>query len=619
MIDALGKGTVLGYCGNVHPVRTFDDLLAVIRGPAKAVRDAVGADIGYGLWMPADVLAQVTDDDAKELRDAMGESGLVPYTFNAFPYGDFHGEVVKTRVYEPAWDDPRRSEFTLNAARLLARLVPEGAEGSISTLPIGWGPLRDALVDGRAIAAADALRDLSQSLDRIESETGRSIRVGLEPEPGCALQSASDVETFFRGPLSQRPGSERVHNRIGVCHDVCHSAVMGESQSGALLAYKNAGVRCVKLQISSAPRTRSGVSGHGTRTADLAEARRSIAAFTEGRYLHQTVVGGRFFEDLPDALASDAESRDWRVHFHIPVYRATVGSCGTTRREIHEAIRATLEHHDTTHYEIETYAWGVLPESERGPSLEAGIAWEFRWVESEARPRSLGSLAGAWVRLGRLGNLPTVWSNCVAGAVLAFPEPAPSSIANACLAGTLFYTSGMVLNDARDAEIDAEERPDRPIPSGDVARGEAWGVGLCLGLCGLALAMVATGEPISGLIIGGGIAAYTVLHKSFAWAFVFMALCRAALYPMAAGSAGDPNASVWALAAVVFVYVSGLTLYARSEAISAAVRKRVPILVAAIALVDATALFGFGHLEAAAVCAGLFVLTLVAQRWIPGS
>src|SRR5205814_146559 len=109
--------------------------------------------------------------------------GLVPYTFNGFPYGDFHKEVVKHDVYLPTWTDPRRLEYTRNLIAIQHALLPLGMAGSISTLPLAWGEPRPTAE--QLDAAAANLRQLAEELARLEHKQGRFICLCIEPEPGC--------------------------------------------------------------------------------------------------------------------------------------------------------------------------------------------------------------------------------------------------------------------------------------------------------------------------------------------------------------------------------------------------------------------------------------------------
>src|SRR5690606_39102934 len=120
-----------------------------------------------------------------------------------------------------------------------------------------------------------------------------------------------------------------------VCHDVCHSAVMFEPQAEAIDAYRRAGITVGKVQVSSAVRA----------PEMTPEAREQLSRFDEPRYLHQTCVRRSpdaeptFYEDLPQALASEPDGGEWRVHFHVPVYLESFGHLETSRADILECLR----------------------------------------------------------------------------------------------------------------------------------------------------------------------------------------------------------------------------------------------------------------------------------------
>src|SRR5690606_4005941 len=140
-----------------------------------------------------------------------------------------------------------RSKYTLDLAIILSQLLPEGAEGSISTLPIGW-PRPGAVSSWdeereRLDAAGRRLTDIVHSLARLELDTGSVCPVEREPEPGCLIDTAPDVVRFFEEHLLGTRDDLSIHSYLRVCHDVCHSAVMFEPQAESLAAYRRAGIR----------------------------------------------------------------------------------------------------------------------------------------------------------------------------------------------------------------------------------------------------------------------------------------------------------------------------------------------------------------------------------------
>ena len=371
-----------GYCTNVHAGADLATTRANLERHTLEVKRLVSPDrpMGVGLWLSADAARSLRQSGLDDFAAWLRSVDLVPYTFNGFPYGDFHQPVVKHRVYEPTWADPNRLDYTLDLAAIQDALLPEGMEGSISTLPIGWG--REP-ADSLLRAAAANLRRLAEALADLERKRGRTIYICIEPEPGCVLHRAEDVVRFFETYLGRDPV---VRRHLRVCHDVCHSAVMFEPQDEAIRAYAAAGVRVGKVQVSSAIRL-----DFATLTpSQRAEAVEQFRAFAEDRYLHQTSVrapgeSAVLHEDLPGLLDSVADpaalESEWRTHFHVPIHLTRFGHLSSTQDDILALLAACRRHSVVPHFEVETYAWGVLPPSMQPARLADGIADELRWFE----------------------------------------------------------------------------------------------------------------------------------------------------------------------------------------------------------------------------------------------
>jgi len=380
-----------GYCTNVHAGADLQTNRDNLQQHAATVRNLVAPDgeMGVGLWLPAVTAGSLNQgQQTAEFAAWLGERGLAPYTLNGFPYGDFHQPVVKHRVYQPEWFDSRREQYTLTLIEVLHGLLPAGREGSISTVPIAWGDPAPAAEKMRA--AAEALVRVAERLKQLEEETGRLMHICIEPEPGCVLQRAADIVQLFEEYLLPAGEEATVRRYLRVCHDVCHAAVMFEDQAAVLASFRSAGIEVGKVQISSAVRLPLDEIEAGQRGAAIAQ----LQAFAEDRYLHQTVVrddtGETFFEDLPQAIESSVAKAgdvsrltgEWRVHFHVPVYLEEFGRLKTSRSQIIECVQAMKQHHpDCSHYEVETYAWGVLPAELQQPRLADGIARELQWFE----------------------------------------------------------------------------------------------------------------------------------------------------------------------------------------------------------------------------------------------
>jgi len=172
--------------------------------------------------------------------------------------------------------------------------------------------------------------------------------------------------------------------------------------------------------------------------------------------------------------------------------------------------------------------------------------------------------------LGRVSNLPTVWTNALAGALLAGARDLGAEFALVVLAFSLFYTGGMFLNDAFDVPWDARERPERPIPSGAVGAREVflWGFGL-LAAGVLVLALFGAEAAMAGMALAGVITYYDWYHKANPLSPVVMGLCRVLTYVGAALCyATQLSQQLWFGAAALLCYLIGLTYIAKQENLS---------------------------------------------------
>jgi hypothetical protein len=362
-----GSTVHLAYCTNVHPAETLDGVLAQLRDHCEPVRRRLGRDrLGIGLWLARDAAhALVTDPSAlRGLRCELDRRGLEVVTLNGFPYEGFGAGEVKYRVYRPDWTDPERLDHTTALARVLTRLLPDDVdEGSISTLPLAW---RTRPTD----TAHDALRTLGERLDALQELTGRSLRIGLEPEPGCVIETTGDAIA----PLTAID-----HPRIGICVDTCHLATSFEDPHTALGALVASGVPVVKSQLSAALHAEH---------PHLPEVRDALAAFDEPRFLHQTrtrtAAGLRGTDDLGEALGGRAipDGAPWRAHFHVPLHAAPAAPLTSTLPVLKAALARLVggPHPLARHLEVETYTWQALPRALRPVTraqLADGIAAEL--------------------------------------------------------------------------------------------------------------------------------------------------------------------------------------------------------------------------------------------------
>ncbi|MDG2422379.1 MAG: metabolite traffic protein EboE [Phycisphaerales bacterium] len=364
----------IGYCTNVHSGGTLEEMLANLQKHVPGIRAHLGDKdpLPIGLWISRHSLDDLLTSGVQSLKERLDQLQVDVFTINGFPYGNFHGQRVKHHVYEPNWSNSSRLVYTMQLARVLEGLLPRGSSAGISTLPIGWSDIAPDLVE----SAASNLKAAASTLAALESQTGICLHLDIEPEPGCLLQRSGDVASFFENHLLCASNEKVIRRHLRVCHDVCHAAVMFESQEDAIKTYDTAGIAIGKVQVSSALQADG---GHQKQMMELAE-------YVEPRWLHQTCIRQdediTFIEDLPIAIKGNSpkEGECWRVHFHVPVHQTTMGSLSTTQTDLIEAINLLADRPEITAWEVETYAWSAIPSSQDQPDLVTGISEEIAWT-----------------------------------------------------------------------------------------------------------------------------------------------------------------------------------------------------------------------------------------------
>ena len=197
------------------------------------------------------------------------------------------------------------------------------------------------------------------------------------------------------------------------------------------------------------------------------------------------------------------------------------------------------------------------------------------------QPSSRGYLRSLLV-LGRASNLPTVWSNCLAGWYLG-GGGSFSGFVLLCLGATCLYTGGMFLNDAFDVDFDRQHRSERPIPTGIISLGEVWGFGIgWLVLGSVMLAFFGIETAVLTILLVLAILIYDAVHKAFAFSPYLMALCRFLLFLTAASASdeGVTGLAIWSSFALA-VYIVGLSYVAKSESTRGPIRYWPCLLLAA--------------------------------------
>jgi len=388
----------LGYCTNIHPGEAWDDHFRHLREQVPAVKAAVSPNallpLGLRLANQASI-DLLQPEKLAELQKWLAETGCYVFTMNGFPYGGFHNERVKDQVHAPDWTTSDRADYSIRLFRLLAKLMPESeTEGGISTSPLSyrlWWPTPEARHQAMHTATQNVLLVLTELLDLRET-TGKVLHLDIEPEPDGLLDNTADFVAWYTDVLrpaartylaehhglSAADADTALRDHIQLCYDVCHVAVAYEELESVLVALQEADILVGKVQISSALRLSFEQKSDATYQA--------IAAFNEPTYLHQVVArladgSLNHYGDLPEALADfdAATHREWRVHFHVPLFLDQYGLLQSTQNSVIDVLNRQRTQPFTNQLEVETYTWGVLPADLQLPISES-ISREMAWV-----------------------------------------------------------------------------------------------------------------------------------------------------------------------------------------------------------------------------------------------
>jgi len=399
---------LLGYGTNVHRTATLPELETALAAHAEAVKARFSPDkpMGLNLCLGAPAVRELTaaNKTLDAFRGKLDRAGLFVFSINAFPMGDFHAARVKEEVYRPDWREPERGAGTLLRARVLAALLPEGMTGSLSAPSGTWKAWADDDEARRAMARNIAA--VVVELARLEKKRGRTIALGLEPEPLTTGETTEEFIAYHREFLlpaaAEAAGEEAARRLLGVNLDLSHQACEFEDLPGALRALKSAGIPIAGVHVAAAL--------HLDRPAENPAGMAALRRFDEPRYLHQTLGAdasgavvlhladlGELFR-LPQARLRELAAV--RIHFHAPLFAELGGDLGlrTTAPETRAALETLAREGMPGHLVVETYTWPVLsgvagsvPElggllaGAGEVSLEENIARELAWTAEALR------------------------------------------------------------------------------------------------------------------------------------------------------------------------------------------------------------------------------------------
>src|SRR5262252_4095151 len=394
----LGKGLGhLTYSTLVHPGDNWDEIWNSLTTYVPKVKERIAPTerFGVSLRLAAESAQTLVSNHAErdKLKKFLDDNDMYLYTVNAFPYGPFKGRIVKEQVYEPDWRTEERTTYTKNVADVLADVSPDDVSPSIQSAPLGFKPR----VTGPDVVDSftDHVIRVCAHLVDVEARTGRVVTLALEPEPYCFLETTDETVEYFtkhiysgksaeklaklaRMPISEAHVALRRH--VGIVFDICHQAVEFEDIGACLQKLVDAGIPIFKLQEAAALH----VPEVTQKIVDV------LKNYSKTIYLTQTVEkkDGKLtrFLNLEDAFAAWEKNpgpREWRTHFHVPVFLEDLGPFRTTRFAIEDALRFHKAKPLSRQLEIETYTWDVLPDNLKTGDIVDYVCRELDWVKGQ--------------------------------------------------------------------------------------------------------------------------------------------------------------------------------------------------------------------------------------------
>jgi hypothetical protein len=391
----------LTFCTNIFPGETWEEHFAALKKNIPVIRQQLssGKPFGIGLRLSNKASLQLSKEESLgEFRKWLSENDCYIFTMNGFPYGNFHHSRVKDLVHAPDWTTNDRLQYTLRLFRILAALLPAGMDGGVSTSPLSYKHWWDNDLLSVSSAADTCTWNIIQVVEQlyhVYQSTGKMLHLDIEPEADGLIENSDEFINWYlykllpvgvsvlqdKFSLSNEEAEKTIRDHVRLCYDVCHFAVGYEDQDEVLQKLQDAGISVGKWQLSSALK----ISLAGTpeeKQAILQE----LKKFDEPVYLHQVVVQENdgallHYPDLSDALKDTKamQAKEWRSHFHVPLFIKEYGLLGSTQAEVIKALRLQAKKNITGHIEIETYTWDVLPDKLKLP-LSESILREIKWV-----------------------------------------------------------------------------------------------------------------------------------------------------------------------------------------------------------------------------------------------
>ena len=391
----------LTYCTNIHPGENWAGHFAALQQNFPSIKAQVSPDglMGLGLRLSHEASEELQQfSNLNLLKQWLTANNAYVFTMNGFPYGEFHNTAVKDQVHAPDWTTQERVDYTIRLFGVLKQLLPEGMEGGISTSPLSyryWHTTPQLLTKATDVATVNILR-VAKELISIDHQSGIYMHLDIEPEPDGILENGPEYIAWYTQVLlpqgkpliaetfgvTQDEAERLIKRHICLCYDVCHFAIGYEPHQQIIDELEDKGLKVGKIQISAA--LKADLPAESKFRKPILD---TFEKFNEPTYLHQVIAktnNGALlrYRDLLDALSdgANADVEEWRAHFHVPIFTEELGLLQSTQSDIAEVLQINKNKPFSTHLEVETYTWGVLPDEKKLP-INDSIARELNWVK----------------------------------------------------------------------------------------------------------------------------------------------------------------------------------------------------------------------------------------------
>ena len=392
----------LTYCTNIHAGESWSDHFQALKTNIPSVKKQLSPDKPFGIGLRLSHLASQElgkKENLQELKRWLGETQCYVFVINGFPYGGFHHTKVKDQVHAPDWTTQDRVLYTVQLFNILSAILPQGMEGGVSTSPLSYKHWHSAVKEERQQAfetATENVLKVVQDLIAIKQSTGQVMHLDLEPEPDGLIGNGLEFVSWYLHQLipqgakylkkhmgyDEKKSVSAIREHVQLCYDICHFAVGYEDHAAILNELKFQGINVGRIQISAALK-----GDMAPNPIDRDKVINAFKQFNESTYLHQVVARQedgslKRYPDLPEALADakNSSTREWRSHFHVPLFVQDYGAVQSTQSDIETVLAIQKLKPFSQYLEVETYTWEVLPQEMRLP-LKESIVRELEWVK----------------------------------------------------------------------------------------------------------------------------------------------------------------------------------------------------------------------------------------------